>query len=192
EEVMGTAGRFRFSTFWASVLIGLGCAFVVVGVAGAGLLMLFPAEIPVPPPWPRPLVAAVILVGGLVVAVPLVLTGQLVQIILDQRRLLGQIHRRLRRFEDERESERTHRMWGPGRHPGGPAGPPARASWPTVTGQWPQPEPGVRSPSWPLHFFRRTTRSRRLPDLPCYAIRHDSARLGVGIFLERLPGLTMA
>ena len=117
---MATTGRFRFSAIWASILIGFGCAFVVVGVAGAGLLILFPAEIPVPPPWPRPLVAAVILVGGLAVAAPLVLTGQLVQIFLDQRRLLGQIHRRLRRFEDERDSERTHRMWGPGRHPGGP------------------------------------------------------------------------
>src|SRR5215470_10050412 len=100
---MTTTGRFRFTAFWASILVGLG---------GAVLLMLLQAEIPVPPPWSRPLVAGVVLVGGLVIAAPLVLTGQLVQIFLDQRRLLGGIHRRLRRFEDERESERTHPMRG--------------------------------------------------------------------------------
>jgi hypothetical protein len=112
---MTTTGRFRFTTFWASGLVGLGFAFAVVGVVGAGLLMLLPADIPVPPPWSRPLAAAVLLVGGLVIAAPLVLTGQLVQIFLDQRRLLGRIHRRLLRFEDERESERTRPIRGPGR-----------------------------------------------------------------------------
>jgi len=109
---MTTTGRFRFTAFWASILVGLGFAFAVVGLVGAVLLMLLQAEIPVPPPWSRPLVAGVVLVGGLVIAAPLVLTGQLVQIFLDQRRLLGGIHRRLRRFEDERESERTHPMRG--------------------------------------------------------------------------------
>jgi uncharacterized SAM-binding protein YcdF (DUF218 family) len=112
---MAARGRFRFTAFWASVLVGLGFAFAVVGVVGAGLLLLLEAEIPVPPPWSRPLVAAVVLVGSLVVAAPLVLTGQLAQIFLDQRRLLGRIHRRLRRFEDEREAERTHPMRGRGR-----------------------------------------------------------------------------
>ena len=114
---MTTTGRFRFTAFWASILVGLGFAFAVVGVVGAGLLILLQAEIPVPSPWSRPLVAGVVLVGGLVIAAPLVLTGQLVQIFLDQRRLLGRIHRRLRRFEDERESERTHPMRGRGRPP---------------------------------------------------------------------------
>ena len=111
---MKTAGRFRFTAFWASILVGLGVAFAVVGVLGAALLIVLP-EIPVPPPWSRPLVAGVVLVGGLVIAAPLILTGQLVQIFLDQRRLLGQIHRRLHRYEDERESERTHPMRGRGR-----------------------------------------------------------------------------
>jgi hypothetical protein len=109
--------RFRFTAFWASVLVGLGFTFAVVGVAGAGLLILLPDQIPVPAPWSRPLAAGVMLAGGLVIAAPLVLTGQLVQIFLDQRRLLGRIHRRLRRFEDERESERTHPMRGSGRPP---------------------------------------------------------------------------
>ena len=110
-------GRYRFTAAWASVLIGLGFAFALVGLAGAALLLLLQPAIPVPPPWSRPVVAGVILVGGLVIAAPLVLTGQLVQILLDQRRLLGRIHRRLRRFEDERETERTHPMRGSRRQP---------------------------------------------------------------------------
>jgi hypothetical protein len=112
---MATTGRFRFTAFWASLLVSLGFAFAVVGIVGAGLLMLLQSDIPVPPPWPRPLVAAALILGGLIIAAPLVLTGQLFQIFLDQRRLLGRIHRDLRRFEDERESERTHPMRGQGR-----------------------------------------------------------------------------
>ena len=111
---MTAPGRFRFTAFWASILVGFGFAFAVVGVVGAALLAVLP-EIPVPPPWSRPLAAGVVLVAGLVIAAPLILTGQLVQIFLDQRRLLARIHRRLRRFEDERESERTQPMRGRGR-----------------------------------------------------------------------------
>jgi hypothetical protein len=104
--------RYRFTRFWASVLVGLGGGAMVMGVVCAGLLVLLPAEIPVPYPWPRVLVAAVAIVGGFLVGAPLILTGQLVQIFLDQRQLLARIHRQLRRWEDERESERTHPMRG--------------------------------------------------------------------------------
>ena len=113
---MATPGGFRFTAFWASIMVGLGFALAVVGLVGAALLMVVP-EIPVPPPWSRTLVAGALLVGGLVIASPLVVAGQLVQIFLDQRRLLGRIHRRLRRFEEERDSERTHPMRGRGRPP---------------------------------------------------------------------------
>src|SRR5262245_53076244 len=109
---MTPAGRYRFTHFWASVMVGLGFAFMVIGLVSAGLLVLLPAEIPIPPPWSRSLVAAVLVVGGLVLAAPLILTGQLVQIFLDQRRLLRRIHRRLQRWEDERESDRSHPMRG--------------------------------------------------------------------------------
>jgi hypothetical protein len=104
---------YRFTQFWASVVVGLGVGVMVLGVVSAGLLVLLPAQIPVPYPWPRILVAAVAVVAGLVVGAPLIVTGQLVQVFLDQRRLLAGIHRRLRRWEDERESERTHPMRGP-------------------------------------------------------------------------------
>ena len=114
---MKPTGRYRFTQFWASVLVGLGVGVMAMGAVSAGLLLLLPNQIPVPSPWPRLLAAAVAVVGGLLMGAPLVLTGQLVQIFLDQRRLLGRIHRRLRRWEDERESERTHPMRGPLRPP---------------------------------------------------------------------------
>lgn len=107
--------RYRLTQFWASVLVGLGFAVLVVGLLGGGLLVLLQNEIPIPAPWSRPLVAAIAAVGGLILSAPLILAGQLVQIFLDQRRLLGRIHRRLQRWEDERESERAHPMRGPDR-----------------------------------------------------------------------------
>jgi hypothetical protein len=114
---MRPAERYRFTLFWASVLVGLGVGVMAMGVVCAGLLLLLPDGIPVPYPGPRLLAAAVAVVGGLLVGAPLILIGQLVQAFLDQRRLLGRIHRRLRRWEDERESERTHPMRGPVRPP---------------------------------------------------------------------------
>ena len=107
---------YRFTRFWASVLIGLGVGVMMLGVASAGLLLLLPDLIPVPYGRPRVLTVAVAVAGGFVVGAPLIVTGQLVQVVLDQRRLLTGIHRRLRRWEDERESERKHPMRGPQRH----------------------------------------------------------------------------
>ena len=106
---------YRFTQFWASILVGLGVGAMVLGVVTAGLLVLLPAEIPVPYSGPRILAAAAAIFGGFLVGGPLILAGQLVQVLLDQRRLLAGIHRRLRRWEDERESERARPMRGPQR-----------------------------------------------------------------------------
>ena len=114
---MKPTGRYRFTHFWASVLVGLGVGVMATGAISAGLLLLLPDRIPVPYPWSRLLAAAVLVVGSLLMGAPLILTGQLVQIFLDQRRLLGRIHHRLHRWEDERESERAHPMRGPVRPP---------------------------------------------------------------------------
>jgi hypothetical protein len=114
---MKPMGRYRFTLFSASVLVGLGVGVMATGALCAGLLLVLPDQIPVPYPWPRLLAAAVAVVGGILVGAPLILVGQLVQVFLDQRRLLGRIHHRLRRWEDEREAERTHPMRGPVRPP---------------------------------------------------------------------------
>jgi hypothetical protein len=105
--------RYRFTLFWASVLVGLGVGVMALGVVAAGLLLLLPGGVPIPYGRPPVLAAAVALVAGLVVGAPLVMIGQLVQVFLDQRRLLSSIQRSLRRWEDEGESERDHPMRGP-------------------------------------------------------------------------------
>jgi hypothetical protein len=109
--------RYRFTLFWASVLMGLGVGVMALGVAAAGLILLLPGGIPLPHGRPPVLAAAVALIAGLVVGAPLVMIGQLVQVFLDQRRLLASIQRSLRRWEDERDAEREHPMRGPVRPP---------------------------------------------------------------------------
>ena len=106
---------YRFTQFWASVLAGLGVGIMMMGAVGAGLLLLLPDRIPLPYPGPRVLAAVIMLAGSVMVGAPLIVAGQLVQVVLDQRRLLARIHHRLRRWEDEREAERPHPMRGPGR-----------------------------------------------------------------------------
>jgi len=102
--------RYRFTLFWASVLVGLGVGVMALGMAAAGVILLLPGGIPVPYGRPPVLAAAVALIAGLVVGAPLIMIGQLVQVFLDQRRLLASIQRSLRRWEDERESERDQPM----------------------------------------------------------------------------------
>jgi hypothetical protein len=110
---MTGTGRYRFTLFWASVLVGLGVGVMALGVVTAGLVLFLPRGIPIPSGRPPVLVAAVALVGGFVVGAPLVMIGQLVQVFLDQRRLLASVQRSLRRWEDEREAERDRPMRGP-------------------------------------------------------------------------------
>lgn len=105
--------RYRFTLFWASVLVGLGVGVMALGVVTAGLIVFLPRGIPIPYGRPPLLVAAVALVAGFVVGAPLVMIGQLVQVFLDQRRLLASVQRSLRRWEDEREAERDQPMRGP-------------------------------------------------------------------------------
>ena len=112
---MRRAARYRFTLFWASVLVGLGVGVMAIGVVAGGLLVLLPGRVPIPYALPDVLASAVVLVCGFLVGAPLVLTGQLVQVFLDQRQLLANIQRSLRRWEDEREAERDHPMRGPGR-----------------------------------------------------------------------------
>jgi hypothetical protein len=110
---MTGTGRYRFTLFLASVLVGLGVSVMALGVVTAGLIVLLPRGIPIPYGRPPVLAATVALVAGLAVGAPLVMIGQLVQVFLDQRRLLARVLRSLRRWEDEREAERDHPMRGP-------------------------------------------------------------------------------
>jgi uncharacterized membrane protein len=92
---------YRFTRLWARLMVVIGILFIVLGVA-LGLIALFTEE------W-RPGVTGAqvaleraVLVGGLVISgflagSPFIVFGQLIEIFLDQRRLLRRIERRLRR-----------------------------------------------------------------------------------------------
>jgi hypothetical protein len=103
--------KYRFTSFWAAlqvvmglVWLGLSLGLAAAVVAGLGLGAIGLAE---PSSGVRTLIALAIVLGGLFLAGPFIVSGQLLQIFLDQRRLLAAIHRRLRRMEEagqEREA----------------------------------------------------------------------------------------
>ena len=45
--------RYRFTLFWASVLVGLGVGVMALGVVTAGVILLLPGNIPFPTDAPR-------------------------------------------------------------------------------------------------------------------------------------------
>ena len=97
---------YRFTRVWARLMVVIGVLFIVLGVVLAGIA-LFTEE------W-RPGVTGAqvaleraVLVGGLIVSgflagSPFIVFGQLIEIFLDQRRLLAQIRRRLRKPREPR------------------------------------------------------------------------------------------
>lgn len=107
--------RYRFAWFWAHVLIVLGVVCLIAGPLLGVAAVLVPTvreAIPFGSAW-VPLVAAVLagIVAGLFLGGPLILAGELVLVILDQRRLLVSINRRLKaRKEDAGRDEGARRM----------------------------------------------------------------------------------
>lgn len=90
----------RFTRFWARLLIVIGLVIVVAG------LLLAAVALVIEMPWrsitgqvvlERVLVAAFLMLSGILAGAPFIVFGQLLLIFLDQRRLLAAIHRRLRR-----------------------------------------------------------------------------------------------
>jgi hypothetical protein len=90
----------HFTRFWARLLIIMGVVIVVLGVLLAVVALL------VEMPWgsitgqavlERAFVALSLVVSGILAGSPFIVFGQLLLILLDQRRLLAGIHRRLRR-----------------------------------------------------------------------------------------------
>jgi Na+-driven multidrug efflux pump len=111
---MRTMTKYRFTSFWAAlqvvtglVWLGLSLGLALAVAAGAGLGAV---GLPEPSSGARSLIALAVVLIGLFGAGPFIVSGQLLQIFLDQRRLLAAIHRRLRRMEEtEREREALER-----------------------------------------------------------------------------------
>ena len=90
----------RFTRFWARLLVIVGIVVVVVGVLLAVVALL------VEMPWgsitgqavfERAFVALSLLFSGILAGSPFIVAGQLLLILLEQRRLLASIRRQLRR-----------------------------------------------------------------------------------------------
>ena len=106
--------KYRFTSFWAALQVvmglvwlalSLGLALAVAAGVGLGVVGLPEASSGV-----RSLIALALVLVGLFLAGPFIVSGQLLQIFLDQRRLLAAIHRRLGRMEEaEREHEALER-----------------------------------------------------------------------------------
>ena len=143
---MRPAERYWFTGFWASVLVGLGVGVMVLGVAGAGLLLFLPDQVPLPYRWSPILAAAVALAVGLLVGAPLVLVGRLVPGVPRPASAPGQ---------DSAPPESLG-----GRAGGRPAPPDAGSRAPGVASSW-VPIRGIRAP-WQGHLGTRQESSARL------------------------------
>lgn len=94
--------KYHFTVLWARFLTALGIALVGAGFVFAGVALAIET------PWgsvtgqvvlERTLAAVFLIVSGILAGGPLIVFGQLLQIFVDQRRLLARIGRRLRRWE---------------------------------------------------------------------------------------------
>ena len=92
----------RFTRFWARILVWQGLVFVAGGALLASVTLILDI------PWgsvtgqavvERVLVAAFLVVSGVLAGAPLIVLGQVVLLFVDQRRLLGRMSRRLGRWE---------------------------------------------------------------------------------------------
>jgi hypothetical protein len=93
---------YRFTRFWATVLVVTGSAVIVIGVVAALAVAIAGPDITRYAPTLDPRVGRVVAtmacaMAGLLVGAPLIVLGQVLDAFLDQRDLLARIHRRLRR-----------------------------------------------------------------------------------------------
>ena len=105
---------YRFTRIWARLMVVIGVLFIVLGVL-LGAIALFTEEWREGVTGPQAALERAVLVGGLVISgflagSPFIVFGQLIEIFLDQRRLLMRIHRRLGKAQVKKPAETTTRV----------------------------------------------------------------------------------
>jgi hypothetical protein len=95
--------RYRFTRIWARLMVIIGLVAIALGVLSAGVA-LFTEEWRAGVTGTQAAMERAIVVGGLIVSgflagSPFIVFGQLLEIFLDQRMLLGRIYRRLRKID---------------------------------------------------------------------------------------------
>jgi hypothetical protein len=107
--------RYRFTSFWAALHVVGGLALLALSLLLAALVLTghvsFGLALDEPTfPAARFVLGTAVAFLGLLVAGPSIVAGQLLQIFLDQRRLLRLVYRRLRAIDlREREREAVER-----------------------------------------------------------------------------------
>ncbi len=93
---------YRFTRFWATVLVVTGSVVIVIGVVAAVAVAIAGPDITRYAPTLDPRVGRVVATVacaavGFLVGASLIVAGQLLDAFLDQRDILARIHRRLRK-----------------------------------------------------------------------------------------------
>lgn len=110
--------RYRFTRFWARLLVVVGFLAMGTGIVSAGVA-LFTEEWRQGVTGPqaaleRAAVVGFLLLSGFLAGSPFIVFGELLTILLDQRRLLAQILRRLKaRDADRGRASSAERRAGP-------------------------------------------------------------------------------
>jgi hypothetical protein len=93
--------RYRFAAFWATVLVVIGLLLVVGGVALAAAAVTFDM------PWgsltgqavlERVLAAIVLAISGVLAGAPFIVLGEMMKLLIDQRRIIERQRRLLTRI----------------------------------------------------------------------------------------------
>lgn len=103
--------RYRFATFWATVLIVLGMLLALGGLVFAA------AAVALDMPWgsltgqavlERALAAVVLVISGLLAGAPFIVLGEMMRLFIDLRRLAARQHRLLRRMARRADQSSGH------------------------------------------------------------------------------------
>jgi len=91
--------RYRFTRAWARVLVVVGVVAILAGFVSAGIALVTeewrPGVTGTSAALERALVVGFLILSGFLAGSPFIVFGQLLEIFLDQRRLLARIARRL-------------------------------------------------------------------------------------------------
>jgi hypothetical protein len=91
--------KYRFTRVWARVLVVIGVVAIVAGFVSAGLALVTeewpPGVTGMSAAFERAVVVGFLILSGFLAGSPFIVFGQLLEIFLDQRRLLARIARRL-------------------------------------------------------------------------------------------------
>lgn len=93
--------RYRFTRVWSRLMVIVGIVFIALGVVSAAIALFTdewrPGVTGTQEAIERALLVSALIMSGILAGSPFIVFGQLLEIFLDQRRLLGRIDRRLRR-----------------------------------------------------------------------------------------------